>query len=233
MSCKRILVVDDEAQVRALCAHALTEEGFQVLVARNGHDALQRANETTPSLAIIDVMMPEMDGIELCRSFRSSPKFSNLPILFLTAKGDITDKAAGYAVGADDYLTKPFDIRELVMRVRALLRRASPTWTRSNHREIRVGELRLNRATFTLSTPEKTVALTPVEADLMHYLMRHPGQLHSPKKLLVEVWRNPADVGSEDVVRQHIKNIRHKIEPDPSVPRYIRTVRPHGYTVSE
>jgi DNA-binding response OmpR family regulator len=233
MTYERILVVDDEAQVRALCAHALTEEGYQVLVARNGFDALQRAHETTPSLAIIDVVMPEMDGIELCRSFRSSPELSSLPILFLTAKGDITDKAAGYAVGADDYLTKPFDIRELVMRVRALLRRASPTWTRSEQREVRIGDLRLNRATFTLSTPEKTVTLTPVEADLMHYLMIHPSGLHSPKKLLVEVWRNPADVGSEDVVRQHIKNIRHKIEPDPAVPRYIRTVRPHGYTVSE
>jgi two-component system alkaline phosphatase synthesis response regulator PhoP len=233
MSYERILVVDDEAQVRALCVHALTEEGYQVVVARNGYDALERAEETTPSLAIIDVMMPDMDGIELCRSFRSIPRFSSLPILFLTARGDITDKAAGYAVGADDYLTKPFDIRELVMRVRALLRRASPTWRQSDHHELKVGDLRLNRATFTLSTPEKSVALTPVETDLMHYLMTHPGLLHSPKKLLVQVWRNPEDVGSEDVVRQHIKNIRHKIEPDPAKPRYIRTVRPHGYTVSD
>jgi DNA-binding response OmpR family regulator len=231
MTYERILVVDDEAQVRALCAHALTEEGYQVLVARNGYDALQRAHETTPNMAIIDVVMPEMDGIELCRSLRSSPSLSSLPILFLTARGDITDKAAGYAVGADDYMTKPFDIRELVMRVRALLRRASPTWPHADQREVAAGSLRLNRATFTLSTPERTVVLTPVEADLMHYLMSHPGQLHSPKKLLCEVWGNPEDVGSEDVVRQHIKNIRNKIEPDPAEPRYIRTVRPHGYTV--
>jgi DNA-binding response OmpR family regulator len=231
MTYERILVVDDEAQVRALCAHALTEEGYQVLVARNGHEALQRAQETAPSMAIIDVVMPEMDGIELCRSLRNSPGLFSLPILFLTAKGDITDKAAGYAVGADDYMTKPFDIRELVMRVRALLRRASPTWTLADQRELTAGDLRLNRATFTLSTPEKSVVLTPVEADLMHYLMSYPSQLHSPKKLLCEVWGNPADVGSEDVVRQHIKNIRNKIEPDPTVPRYIRTVRPHGYTV--
>jgi DNA-binding response OmpR family regulator len=174
-----------------------------------------------------------MDGMELCRSLRSTPGLSSLPILFLTAKGDITDKAACFAVGADDFVTKPFDIRELAMRVRALLRRASPTWPRSRLQVLTVGDLRLDRSRFTLSTPDKTVLLTPVETELMYYLMSHSGELHSPARLLCDVWGNPADVGSTDVVRQHIKNIRQKIEPDPSAPRYLRTVRPYGYTVGK
>lgn len=232
MTLERILIVDDEPQVRAMCAQALTGEGYDVLVARNGSDALQRAREESPQLAIIDVVMPGMDGIELCRSLRSTSGLSHLPILFLTAKRDITDKAAGYAVGGDDYLTKPFDIRELVMRVRALLRRASPTWFESEPRELTAGELRLDCNRFTVTTPEKTALLTPREFELMYYLMKYPGQVHSSEKLLQRVWGYPDSVGSSDLVRRHIKNIREKIEPDPSTPRYILTVRHHGYVLS-
>lgn len=233
MARPNILVVDDEPQIRALCVQALAGEGYEVLVARNGCEALQRAREGRPNLAIIDVLMPGMDGIELCRSMRATPNLSDLPILFLTAKKDITDKAAGFAVGADDYLTKPFDIRELVMRVRALLRRASPTWPESEPGELIVGELRLNRGKRTITTPQKTILLTPVEYDLMHYLMSHSGQVHSSAELLQEVWGYPDGMSSKDLVRHHIKNIREKIEPDPSAPRYIRTVPRHGYTVGE
>jgi len=233
MARPKILVVDDEPQVRALCLQALAGEGYEVLVARNGADALQRVREARPNLAIIDVLMPGMDGIELCRSMRAVPDLSSLPILFLTAKKDITDKAAGFAVGADDYLTKPFDIRELVMRVRALLRRASPTWTESESGELIVGELRLDHGKRTITTPQKTVLLTPVEYDLMYYLMSHSGQVHSSAELLQEVWGYPEGMSSKDLVRHHIKNIRKKIEPDPSAPRYIRTVPRHGYIVSE
>jgi len=233
MTLERILIVDDEPQVRAMCAQALTGEGYDVMVARNGSDALQRAREESPQLAIIDVIMPGMDGIELCRSLRSSDGLSNLPILFLTAKGDITDKATGYAVGGDDYLIKPFDIRELLMRVRALLRRASPTWLESEPRELTAGELRLDCSRFTVASPEKTALLTPREFELMYYLMKHPGQVHSSEKLLQRVWGYPDRVGSSDLVRRHMKNIRDKIEPDPSAPHYIRTVRRHGYIVGE
>jgi len=233
MTHERILVVDDEAEVRTLCARALTREGYEVLAARNGAEALQRAREERPNLLIVDIVMPEMNGIELCQRMRTTPGLSGLPVLFLTGKQDITDKAVGFAVGADDYLTKPFDIRELLMRVRALLRRASPTWPESEPRDLIVGELRLDRSKRTITTPEKTVPLTPMEFNLMYYLMSHPGQVHSSAELLQDVWGYPLSVGAGNLVRAHIKNIREKIEPDPSTPRYIRTVRRHGYIVGE
>ncbi|MBM4429905.1 MAG: response regulator transcription factor [Chloroflexi bacterium] len=227
-----ILVVDDDSQVRALCVQALASEGYEVACARDGQEALLRARETSPSLAIIDVLMPGMSGIELCQSLRARG-LAGLPILFLTAKRDIADKAAGFAVGADDYLTKPFDIRELLMRVRALLRRTAPTRSQFEPREVIVGDLRLDRSRRTLATKQKAVQLTPVEHDLMCYLMMHPGEWHSSQKLLREVWGYADTMGDSDLVRQHVKNIRDKIEPDPSQPRYIRNVRSHGYMVVE
>jgi len=227
----RILVVDDDAQVRALCAQALIEEGYAVLVARNGPEALRRAQEESPQLIVVDVLMPGMDGIELCRNIRSTSGLESVPLLLLTARGDIADKAAGFAVGADDYLTKPFDMRELTMRVRALMRRASRAQSEPGTQPVIVGELRLDPAQFNISTPQKTVQLTPAEFDLMHYLMRHAKQVHSAQKLLVQVWNDPGHGGSCALVRRHIKNIRDKIEPMPSAPRFLRTVRSHGYTV--
>jgi DNA-binding response OmpR family regulator len=156
-----------------------------------------------------------------------------LPILLLTAKQDITDKAAGFAVGADDYLTKPFDIRELLMRVRAVLRRASAARSAPQPRELIVGDLRLDCHRGTITTPDRTTMLTPTELDLMSYLMTYPGQFHSPVKLLEEVWGYPPGFGASTLVRRHVKNIRDKIEPDPSAPLYVRTVRSHGYMVDE
>jgi len=228
-----ILVVDDDREVAKTLERALVMEDYQVFVAHNGHDALLRARQETPDLAVIDIIMPGMNGIELCQRLRASPGLSSIPILFLTAKQEITDKAIGFGAGADDYLTKPFDIRELVMRVRALLRRASLTWQGSEPKELTVGELRLDCRKFTVTMPEKTVLLTPVEFDLLLYLMSHAGQVFSPDKLLQAVWGYPAGTGNSDLVRVHIKNIREKIEPDPSLPRYIRTVQRHGYTIGE
>ncbi|MGQ9493138.1 MAG: response regulator transcription factor [Anaerolineae bacterium] len=229
---KHILVVDDHVEVANLCKRALLAEGYQVTVARNGIEALQLIEKEKPDLAIIDILMPGIDGIELCKSLRAMPGLADLPILFLTGKHDIADKAVAFSVGADDYLTKPFDVRELLMRVRALLRRASPIWAKSQPRELVVGNLRLDCRSFCLSTPEKTVLLTPVEFELLHYMMSHPGQVFSSERLLREVWGYPPGTGSSEVVRAHIKNIRDKIEPNSSQPRYIRTVGRHGYSLS-
>jgi DNA-binding response OmpR family regulator len=231
MSRQSVLVVEDDAQVRALCAQALTEEGFSVRVARNGVEALQRVEEQLPQIMIIDVVMPEMNGVELCRAMRRLPSAAGLPVLFLTARGDIADKATGFAVGADDYLTKPFDIRELVMRVRALLRRPAGASGTVVAAVIDAGDLSLDPGQFTVTTPETTALLTPAEFDLLAYLMQNAGRIHSSQKLLEEVWGYKPLDGSADLVRRHIKNIRDKIEPTPSKPRYIRTVRPHGYVV--
>jgi len=233
MTHELVLVVDDDAQVRALCAQILTEEGYQVVATRSGSEALQRAREVSPHLAIVDVIMPGMNGIELCQSLRATPDLPGLPILFLTAKRDIVDKAAGFAVGGDDYLTKPFDVRELVMRVRALLRRASPAWPASEPQKLIIDQLELDRGRFTLTTPEKTVLLTPIELDLMAFLMSRPGQPYTSDKLLQQALGYPFGVGTTDLVRRHICNIREKIEPDPSAPRYLHTVQRLGYAVGE
>jgi DNA-binding response OmpR family regulator len=230
MSRERVLVVDDQAQVRALCLRALTGEGYQVSLARDGADALNRAEQDAPNLVIIDVVMPGMDGVELCRRLRAASGLSGVPILFLTAKQDIIDKAVGFAVGGDDYLTKPFDVRELLMRARALLRRP-PLSQELGPIELTVGQLRIDRHSFTVATPDKTVSLTPTEFDLLYYLMSHPQQVHSSEKLLCAVWGYASSVGSGDPVRTHIRNIRKKIEPDGAAPRYLRTVKRRGYIV--
>ncbi len=230
---QHVLVVDDDYTVVETVKRALIMEGYRVSVAHDGRDALQFARQDMPDLAIVDIVMPGMSGIELCQRLRTAPGLSAIPVLFLTAKQEITDKARGFSAGADDYLTKPFDLRELTMRVKALLRRAALTWQGSEPGELAVGKLRLDRRKFTVTTPEKSVLLTPVEFDLMSYLMSHPGQVFSPAKLLQAVWGYPPEVGSGDLVRVHIKNIREKIEPDPASPHYLRTVSHHGYTMTE
>lgn len=229
---KRILVVDDNPEIINICRRALVSDGYQVLAAHDGTEALQVATREEPDLAIIDIVMPGVDGVQLCQSLRALRGLDTIPVLFLTGKSDITDKAAAYAVGADDYLTKPFDIRELLMRVRALLRRAAMVSTVSARpAELIVGDLRLDCRSFSLSTPEKTVPLTPVEFDLMYYMMSKPGKVHTSESLLAAVWGYPEGSGSTDVVRAHIKNIRDKIEPNRAEARYIRTVGRHGYCV--
>jgi DNA-binding response OmpR family regulator len=228
-----VLIVDDDHTVAKTLERTLALEGYRVSVAHGGDDALALAQEAMPDLAVIDIVMPGMNGIELCQRLRASPGLSSMPILFLTAKREITDKALGFGAGADDYLTKPFDIRELVMRIRALLRRVSRLWEGPEPKEIKVGELCLDCRKFTLRTPDKVVLLTPIEFDLMLYMMRYAGEVFSPRRLLQAVWGYPSGAGSTDLVRVHVKNIREKIEADPSAPHYIRTVPRHGYTVGE
>jgi two-component system response regulator RpaA len=228
---QHILVVDDDYTVSKTIERTLVMEGYRVSVAHDGHEALQMARQEPPDLSVLDVVMPGMSGIELCQRLRATPGLSGIPVLFLTAKNEITDKAEGFGAGADDYLTKPFDLREFIMRVRALLRRATANWQGADVGELTVGGLRLDRRKFTVTTPDKTVLLTPVEFDLLSYLMGHPGQVFSPIKLLQTVWGYPPDTGSSDLVRVHIKNIREKIEPNPSDPTFIRTVSHHGYTI--
>ena len=231
MQQKCILVVDDQAEVANVCRRALEKEGYQVLVACNSEEAMQHCRRDRPDLVIMDIVMPEMDGIELCQLLRTALGLSGLPFLFLSGKHDITDKAAAYGVGADDYLTKPFDVRELTMRVRALLRRTKPSWGDTKPRELTVGDLRLDCRAFRLTTPQKTVALTPVEFDLLYYLMSYPGEVQPSDKLLQNVWGYPPGTRS-DVVRTHMKNLRDKIESAGSPPRHIRTVGHHGYMIS-
>lgn len=228
-----VLVVDDEERVALTIERSLRRE-YQVRVAHNGPDALKIARREKPDLVILDINMPGMDGLQVCKELRNDPMLQAVPILFLTARGRLEDKIDGFEAGADDYLTKPFDVRELLLRVQAIVRRtATETETDDDTEELlTVGKLSLNRQNYQLTVDEKTVLLTPVEFDLMYHLMSHPGHVFGGERLLRELWDYPSDTGSPDLVRMHIRNLRLKIEPDIQHPRYILTVPRHGYTVA-
>ncbi len=226
-----ILIVDDDIDVAETVARTLQRAGFETMISYRGSDALQMAHDRHPDLVVLDVRMPGMDGIEVCRLLRAMPSLSRVPILFLSAKGEVTDRLEGFEAGADDYIVKPFDLRELELRVKALLRRARQSESAATG-VFRVGPMVLDPRTFELRTPDRTVLLTPVEFDLMQFLMRHPGQVFSAALLLQEVWGYPPGMGTTDLVRVHVKNLREKIEPDPRRPRYIRNIPRRGYAVA-
>ncbi len=225
-----ILVVDDDEDVVKMIQINLTQGGHQVLWANNGYEALQRAYRQRPDLVLLDIAMPEMDGIEVCRRLRASPATAPIPILFLTASAGIESKIASFDAGADDYLVKPFNLQELNLRVKALLRRGFAKPLEAPPRLI-VGALSLNCHNFELTVGDKTVLLTPVEFELLYFLMSHAGRVFSSKQLLREVWQYPPGTGSPELVRAHIRNLRTKIEPDPKSPVYLKTVGRFGYAI--
>ncbi len=226
----RILAVDDERSILDVIRRRLESEGYEVITARDGEEALKVALAWGPDIAILDVIMPKMDGLELCRRMREQPELAGLPVLFLTSRESVEDRIRGFEAGADDYLPKPFDLRELSLRIRALLRRVRPVPEGTD--VLRVGRLALHLNTFILEAGDRQALLTPVEFQLMQHLMKHPGVVFTSERLLKEVWGYPVGAGSTDLVRAHIRNIRAKIEPDPAEPIYIRTVSRHGYTVT-
>ncbi len=230
MAC--IYVVDDERGVRWALERSLSRQGHQVVVADSGQQALEMMRRRRPDVIVLDVVMPGMDGLEVCERLRTDPTFAGVPILFLTAKGDVEDRIEGLEAGGDDYLSKPFDLRELYLRVEALLRRSQPTLAEGRPSSLEVGPLSLDLRSFALSVEGNTIHLTPMEFDVMLCLMSHPGEVFSSERLLQEVWGYPAGTGDPATVRWHIKNLRLKIEPDPAQPTYIRTVPRYGYTVS-
>lgn len=228
---ENILVVDDEEPVALSIELSLRRE-YQVRVANSATEALKIIRRSQPDLIILDIIMPGMDGIQFCNELRRDPIFKTIPILFLTAKGRIEDKIIGLEAGADDYLTKPFDIRELLLRVKAILRRTEDLDSPPAIEELNVGKLTLNCQNYQLSTGTQTVLLTPVEFDLMYHLMSHPNQVFSGERLLRELWDYPSDTGSPDLVRMHIRNLRLKVEPDSREPQFILTIPRHGYTIA-
>ncbi|NLG26529.1 MAG: response regulator transcription factor [Chloroflexi bacterium] len=226
-----VLVVDDDEDVAETIERALRRSGHRALVAHRGADALQLARQNRPDLVVLDIMMPGMNGVEVCRHMRANPDLARIPILFLTAKGEIGDKIVGFEAGADDYLTKPFDLRELDLRVKALMRRALQGAEPAEVESIELGPLVLNCRTFQITTPQQTVLLTPVEFELLRFLMTNTGRVYSADQLLQQVWGYPPGIGMPDLVRVHIKNIRAKIEPDPRNPSYLKNVLRRGYMI--
>jgi DNA-binding response OmpR family regulator len=260
MNTAHILIVEDDDLVSRTVQRSLDNDEFQISRADNGLDGIKLAHQCSPDLVILDVLMPEIDGFEVCRRMRADSQLSDIPILFLTAKIKDEDKVNGFLAGADDYLTKPFNIDELTLRVRAILKRTRkppsqqdrtiPQQQYTPHarqvlQELQsqrntspasftlvVGDFVLDTQTYELHTPAKgKVRLTPIQYDLMLHMMSNAGQLFSPNRLLDEVWDYPVDTGSPDLVRVHIKNLRERIERDPSSPEFICTVTGFGYMV--
>lgn len=223
---KTIMIVDDEIQLLSLLSDIMQKEGYKVLTARNGEEALFQARAGKPDLIILDVMMSKMDGYEFMRQHRQE---RNTPIIMLTAKVDEGDKVLGLQLGADDYVTKPFSPKELIARVQAMFRRARPDSSKAE--VLRIGSVLLDNQTHFVSVNDKPVELTRSEFDLLAILMGAPGRVFS-RAILLEKLQGVVVDGYDRTVDVHIKNLRSKIEPDPSNPRFIETVYGIGYRFS-
>ncbi len=227
----RVLVVDDDQEV-AQSIEATLRRHYQVFVAHSGIEAIKDARRHSPDLIVLDVVMPGIDGLETCRQLRVDPALANIPILFLTALGRPEDRVAGFRAGADDYLTKPFNLEELQLRIKAILRRVAPVVTAPPSSQIMISGMVLDRHSYRVTTEQKQATLTPVEFDLLYHLMTHPDEVFTSDRLLQEVWDYPSESGSPDLVRMHIKNLRTKVETNPSKPEFILTIPRRGYTVA-
>lgn len=218
-----ILVVDDTFSVRMLLREHLEAEGYRVLTANNGRDALYSARQDPPDLILLDIMMPEMGGYEFLRIYRQE---RSTPIILLTAKLEESDKVVGLELGADDYITKPFGMRELVARIRAVLRRTTGDTVSSEI--LRVADIVLDKNRRQVTVGDHGIQLTPTEFDLLSIFMAAPGRVFS-RVMLLEQTQGVSFEGVERTVDVHVRNLRSKIEPDPANPRYIETVFGVGY----
>ncbi len=239
---RKILVVDDEAVLVETIAYNLEQAGYQVITAADGASAMQAAHRETPDLIILDILLPEMDGLEVCRQLRRESNTATTPIMMLTAKGDEIDKVVGLEVGADDYVTKPFGRRELLARVRALLRRmdypapagADHSTTENDdrdprpHRELVAGPLRIDLDGRRVHCRGQELELQPKQFELLTYLVRNRGTVLTRDQLLHNVWGYDY-AGDTRTVDVHVRWLREKLEEDPANPRLIQTVRGVGY----
>jgi DNA-binding response OmpR family regulator len=226
-----IMIVEDEPAVARGVQVALEQEGYAVAVLPTGEDAVAQFPELVPQLVLLDVRLPGIDGFEVCRRLRRE---SRVPILFLTARADEIDKVVGLEIGADDYLVKPFSVRELVSRVKALLRRAyGELADAGTGRLLRRGDLVIDLERRRVTRDGQRIALTTTEFDLLRHLAARPGRVYTRSQLLELVRDYEALEQDERTINVHISHIREKIEPDPTQPRYIQTVRGVGYAFSE
>ena len=220
-----ILLVDDEDSVQKLLAYPLERDGFRVLQARDGQEALDRFAMENVDLVVLDLMLPKVDGLEVCKRLRAT---SEVPIIMLTARDDELDKVVGLELGADDYITKPFSIREFRSRVRALLRRASAARSSEQQSVISAHELVIDLGRRTVEVRGQPVQLTYVEFELLRTLAGHPGRVYSRRMLLEALW-GAADYREPRTIDVHVRHLREKLEADPADPEYIQTVRGVGY----
>lgn len=221
---ERILVVEDEPMVAEVVERYLKRDGYAVSVVHDGSMALVESDSFHPDLIVLDLMLPKLDGLEVCRRVRAS---RDTPIIMLTARGDEVDRLVGLEVGADDYMTKPFSPRELVARVKAVLRRAAKQ-PNSDAGTIRHGDISISAITRRVHNSQSEIFLTAREFDLLHFMASHPDQVFSREHLLEAVW-DIAFPGDDSTVTVHIRRLRAKVERDPSRPRHLKTVWGAGY----
>ena len=227
MAHKKILVVDDEKKIVDIVKAYLERDGYKVIVAYDGRLALHMARSESPDLIVLDLMLPEVSGWDVCRSLRTE---SNVPIIMLTARDDDSDKIVGLELGADDYVIKPFNPKELVSRVRAVLRRADGTAVKT--KRIEFADLSIDLERHEVKRGDRLVELTLTEFELLRVLAEAPGRVYSRMQLLDKV-QGSAYEGYERTIDSHIKNLRKKVEIDPERPKYVITVRGVGYKFGE
>jgi two-component system response regulator RpaA len=230
----RILLVDDEQDLVWAVRHSLCDEDYEVFTASDGLEALAIAQSHRPNIIILDILMPCLDGLQVCRRLRQDPTLASVPIIFLTVRNTVEDRIKGLDAGSDDYLVKPFDLGELKARIRALLRRDHPALPDlpdlvGQCSSLKIGLFTLSPRTCQVNIGKKIVQLTQTEFDLLHYLALHPGEVFSSHQLLQQVWGYPPAIADPSLVRWHIKNLRAKVEPDPSHPIYVCNQPRHGY----
>jgi len=221
-----VLVVDDELVVRSVLQRALTSFGYRVRLATGGAEAISALDREVPDIVVLDVSMPEVDGLQVLAHMRADPLIEYLPCLLLTGRDTIRDKVEGFGQGADDYVTKPFDLIELDLKLKALLRRAK---RQEPSDVLRVGQIEAHLNSRRVIVGERAVSLSRVELELLVALMRANGGAVSAEKLLHVVWGYPLGMGNAGLVRMHMLNLRRKVEIDPRDPQYILTVPRRGY----
>jgi phosphate regulon transcriptional regulator PhoB len=225
---KTILVVDDEPDLVELVSYNLRKEGFEISSASDGETALRKIRGGRVDLVVLDLMLPGIQGMELCRILRKDPKTESLPIIMVTAKGEEVDRVLGLESGADDYIAKPFSPRELVARVRAVMRRVEQK--QPGGKAVRIGDLFIDSETYSVSKGNRLLDLSATEFRLLLFLVERKGKVFSRNQLLDAVWKDEAFVEPR-TVDVHIRRLRTQIEDDPSTPKYIKTKRGIGYYV--
>lgn len=223
-----IIAVDDDPDVLGTVGRVLERESYELRLFTSGVEALKVIEKHSPDLLILDIIMPELDGITICRELRKNARYAAMPILFLTARGSVDDIVSGLDAGADDYVVKPFELAELRARVHALLRRGARE--RGTSAVLTINDLSLDSDTYQVHVSEENIQLTSTEHRLLRYLMEHPNQALSPTHLLQAVWDYPPNTGDPDLVRAHVRNLRAKIEKNTDK-RYIRTIHGVGYMI--
>jgi Response regulators consisting of a CheY-like receiver domain and a winged-helix DNA-binding domain len=228
----KILIVDDEKDIVELLSYNLEKEGFSTIKAYDGEAALGLVRSVKPDLMILDLMLPKMNGLDVCKAIRRNPETANLPIIMLTAKGEEIDKIIGLEIGADDYMTKPFSVKELIARVRSILRRMYEVEKKTGNEEFEYKDMKINYASCLVKISGNQVTLSPTELKLLFFLSRNPGRVYSRNQILDHVWGDDTFI-TDRAVDVHIRRLRSQIEKNMENPQYILTVRGFGYKFAD